>query len=69
MWKVTFYPEAEVVVSPGCAVLVHWTEGGSVAQVMVSTDKHQRDGGICGLQDSLQVPYLTFPKGRACQET
>lgn len=62
------YPEAEVVISPCAAVLLHCTGGGCVAQVMVPTDKHQRDGGICSLQGCLKVSLLTFSEWRVWEE-
>lgn len=49
MEEVTAYPKAEIVVPPSFAVLLHCRWGGGVAQVMVSTDKYQRDGRICSL--------------------
>lgn len=54
------YPEAEIVVTPCFAILLHSSRCGGVAQVMVPADKHQRDGGVCSLQGCLQVPLLTF---------
>lgn len=56
------YPEAEIVVPPSTAVLFHCCRGGGVSQVMVTTDKHQRDRWIRPLQRSLQVSFLTFSK-------
>lgn len=55
------HPEAEVVVSPGIAELGCSLRGGCVTQVMVLTDKHQRDGGVCTPQSHLQVPRLPLP--------
>lgn len=52
------YPEAEIVVPPAVTVLLHRAGGGAVPQVMVPTDKHQWDGGICSLQRCLQVALL-----------
>lgn len=60
---VSAYPEAEIVVPPSAAVLLHCAGSGGVTQVMVSTDKHQWNGGIGPLQDCLQVSLLTFSKG------
>lgn len=54
------YPEAEIVIAPCFAILLHSSRCGGVAQVMVPTDKHQRDGGVCSLQGCLQVPLLTL---------
>lgn len=54
------YPEAEIVVAPCFAILLHSSRCGGVAQVMVPTDKHQRDGRIYSLQGCLQVPLLTL---------
>lgn len=59
-------PEAEVVVSPGVAELGYSLWGGCVTQVMVTTDKHQRDGGVCAPQSHLQVPLLPLPVLGAC---
>lgn len=56
------YPEAEIVVPPCSAVLLHCISGGGVAQVMVPADKHQWYRGVCSLQGRLQVSLLTFPE-------
>lgn len=51
-------PETEVVITPGTAVLLHCVQSGSVAQVMVTADKHERNFWISVPQDILQVPLL-----------
>lgn len=43
------HPEAEVVISPCLAELLHGLGGGDVAQVMVATDQHQRNVLVDGL--------------------
>lgn len=64
----TVYPKAEIVIPPAVTVLLHRTGGWGVAQVMIPTDKHQRDGGISSSQRSLQVTLLLFFIGTAWKE-
>lgn len=60
-------PEAEVVVSPCLAELLHSLGGGDIAQVMVAADHHQWDVLVDGLQYSLQVPGLFLPPWGSCR--
>lgn len=54
------HPEAEVVVTPSPAEVLHGAGGGGVPDVVVPANEHQRDGGVRPLQGLLQVPLLAF---------
>lgn len=54
------HPEAEVVVAPGPAVLLHRAGSRYLVQVVVPADEHEWDGGVRLPQGLLQVPLLGF---------
>lgn len=64
MSQVYTYPEAEIVIPPSTAVLLHCSGSRGVTQVMVPTHKHQWDCRIGPPQGHLQVSLLSLSEWR-----